>query len=136
MNRVREIREAKGITLKELSQKLNVMAFWLQRLEQYGWDKSPFGIGFDMKLAEVLGVHVTELFPEYAPPKREPEPQQVDNRTPEERERDFEAFKAHWRERQKPPNDEWTRCHFEQTQEGVFEGQGSFQCWEYLQKKR
>jgi transcriptional regulator with XRE-family HTH domain len=85
MNRVREIREAKGITLKELARRVNIMPFWLQRIEQYQWDRSPYGLDFDLKLAEALGVDVTDIFPAYAWPKREPEtPPKPDTRTPEE----------------------------------------------------
>lgn len=140
MNRIREIREAKRISLKELAQKTNLMTTYLQRLENYGWKRSQTGMETDERIAAALGEPLWEVFPEvyespYPRPKK-PEPQpREDTRTPEQIDEELRMLNENLRNRG-AINDEWTRCEYTESQEGVFEGIGSFEVWQQLQKQK
>lgn len=140
MNRVREIREAKGITLQELAKRANLMTTYLQRLEMYGWKRSQTGMETDEKIAAALGEPLWEVFPEvyespYPRPKKPEPPPRVDTRTPEQQEEDIRLMNENLKRRGKI-DDEFTRCEYQETQPGVYEGFGNFSVWQQLQKQK
>ncbi len=134
VNNVRRIREARGFSLEELARRANIMPWHLRRLEELGWERSPWGLTTDLRIAEALGVALQDVFPAYGgrqqeePPAAEPPREAVG-------EEELAELNRRWREMQRiySPLD---AASFERTQPGVWEGIGNFQHWQQVQKKR
>ncbi|MEW6425504.1 MAG: helix-turn-helix transcriptional regulator [Bacillota bacterium] len=86
-NNVRYYREKAGMTVKELSQKMNLHVNSILQVEraENSWGRTPWGYDTDKKFSDVLGVKLADLFSDYRlPEKSREDPQPVRQRSNEE----------------------------------------------------
>lgn len=135
-NKVRQYREKLGMTVGELARKANINIIAIQQVERGAdcWGHTPWP-GADRRIADALGVKLSEVFSDYRWPKK-PEPVEPphDTRTPEEID---EAVRLANESLRNPTKiaDEYLNCHFEETSPGIHEGMGDFVTWQQLQKR-
>ena len=75
--KLREVREARNLTLEQVSQALRIRPYHLQALETDDYSAIPSAAqarGFLRNYAEYLGLDVEELLPAVRPPVAEPPP--------------------------------------------------------------
>ncbi|MEW6425186.1 MAG: helix-turn-helix transcriptional regulator [Bacillota bacterium] len=85
-NLVRYYREKAGMTVKELSSKMNLHVNSILQVEraESSWGRTPWGYDADRRFADALGVKLTDLFSDYRPPEKPKEEPPRDTRTEEE----------------------------------------------------
>lgn len=136
-NKVKQYREKLGITVGELARRANMNILAIQQVERSGsnWGHCPWHEA-DRKIADALGVKLSEVFSDYQLPRRRQQVQPLpDDRTPEEQEEDLRRANEALRNTTKIA-DEYLNCQFVETSPGIFEGTGSFTLWRQQQERR
>lgn len=136
-NLVRYYREKAGITVKELSSKMNLHVNSILQVEraENSWGRTPWGYDTDKRFADALGVKLTDLFSDYRPPEKpKEEPPRMD-RTEEEIDETIKVLNERRQAAGKIHN-ERDSCYYEETSPGVMQGFGDFHHWQRLQKQK